>query len=815
MRASCPSPFTKRLSATALIAICFATVLLPVNGVSQNVLTYHYDNTRDGANTNETLLTPGNVNVSSFGKLFSYTVDGYVYAQPLVMTNVTIPGQGTHDVVFVATEHDSIYAFDADSNAGANGGLLWYTNLGISALSNNHEFGDRYNGGNYTDLIPEIGITGTPVIDPVSGTLYVDVLSREVTTTTNYYHRIHALDITTGNERPDSPVVVTASVPGVGVGSSNGVIRFNAQQQLQRPALTLAGGMLYVAYGSYADTDPYHGWVIGFNATNLQQITNYVFNTTPNATTAEFGANAGEGALWMGGNGLSVDASTNLYFETGNGSFSANTNGGDYGDSFVKLSTTNGLRVADYYTPGNQATLAADDADLGSGGPLLLPDSVGNAAHTNLIVGAGKEGTIYLIDRNNMGKYGGSIVQGFGGAINGVWSSPAYFNHQIYYQGSGDVMKAFLITNGVIVTTPKSQSTTSYGAFGATPVISANGTNNAIAWSTDSGAFSSSGPAVLHAYNATNLAQELYNSSQNLARDNPGGAVKMTTLTVANGKVYVGAEYALSVFGIATFLTAPTISPNGGIFTNSVTVTISNTATGASIYYTLDGTTPTTNSIPYAVPFVLTNTAVVKAIATKPGQVNSAVTSASFLNSSAIGSGTGLLGAYYSNQLKTFNDPATLVRIDPTINFNWGTGSPDPSISSDDFTVRWTGSVQPQFNETYTFYTTTDDGVRLWVNGQLLIDDWVDQSATTMSGSITLNAQAALQHPDGLLRRCRQCICSIAMEQSVHSAGGRPAIPVKSLHQPAANRHTVQSDQRRHLHRRSQRNRRRYGRCAL
>ena len=329
MRASCPSPFTKRLSATALITICFATVLLPVNGVSQNVLTYHYDNTRDGANTNETLLTPANVNVSNFGKLFSYTVDGYVYAQPLVMTNVTIPGQGTHNVVFVATEHDSIYAFDADSNAGANGGLLWHTNLGISALSNNHEFGDRYNGGNYTDLVPEMGITGTPVIDPVSGTLYVDVLSREVTATTNYYHRIHALNITNWH-RTDLTARSSSPLPfrEWAWEAPSGVVRFNAEQQLQRPALTLAGGMFYVAYGSYADTDPYHGWVIGFNATNLQQLTNYVFNTTPNATTAAFGANAGEGALWMGGNGLCVDASTNLYFETGNGSFSANTNGG-------------------------------------------------------------------------------------------------------------------------------------------------------------------------------------------------------------------------------------------------------------------------------------------------------------------------------------------------------------------------------------------------------------------------------------------------------------------------------------------------------
>jgi uncharacterized repeat protein (TIGR03806 family) len=738
--------FIKIRAVTALAATLIVVIMSPLDGISQNVLTSQYDNTRDGANTNELLLTPANVNTNSFGRLMTYTVDGYVYAQPLIVTNVTIPGQGVHNVVFVATEHDTIYAFDADSNAGANGGLLWHTNLGISALSNNHEFGGRYNGGNYTDLIPEIGVTGTPVIDGASGTLYVDVLSREVTTTTNYYHRIHALDITTGNERPYSPVVVTASVPGIGVGSSNGIVSFDAEQQLQRPALTLAGGRLYVAYGSYADTDPYHGWIIGFSATNLQQMTNYIFNTTPNATTAVFGGNAGEGALWMGGNGLCVDASNNLYFETANGSFSANTNGTDYGDSFMKLSTTNGLKVADYFTPFNQLDLANADEDLGSGGPILLPASVGSAAHTNLLVGCGKEGKIYLVDRDNMGRFNAGSdtnVQSAANAVGGVRSSPAYFNNQIYYQGSGDVMKAFLITNGVIVAAPKSQSTTSYGSFGATVVVSAKGTNNAIAWSTDSGAFSSSGPAVLHAYNATNLAQELYNSSQNLSRDNPGSAVKMTTPTVANGKVYVGAGYALSVFGNATFLAAPTISPNGSVFTNSVTITMSDTSVGASIYYTLDGTAPTTNSTLYTGAFVLTNTAGVQAIAAKPGQPNSGITTASFLNSSAVGSGIGLLGAYYTNHTSAnpYTGLPTLVRIDAFINFNWTSSGPDPRIGKTVYTVRWTGSVQPQFSETYTFYATADDGVRLWVNGQELINGWVDEAATTYQGSITLKAQ--------------------------------------------------------------------------
>ncbi len=735
--------FGTNLSATASL-----TVQPLPNGVVLNVLTYHYDNTRQGANTNEFLLTPGNVNTSTFGRLMTYTVDGHVYAEPLYVSGLAIPGQGTHNVVFVATEHDSVYAFDADSAAGPTGGLLWFTNLGISAVTPNNDFGNRY--GAYHDLVPEMGITGTPVIDPVSGTLYVDVFTHEGSNI--YYHRIHALDITTGNERPYSPVLVAASVPGRGVDSSNGVVTFNPEQQLQRPAMTLAGGKLFVAYGSYADTDPYHGWILGYDTTNLQLQTNYIFNTTPNATIADFGANAAEGALWMGGNGLSVDANTNLYFETANGSFSANTNGVDYSDSFMKLSITNGLQVADYFTPYNQASLQAADEDLGSGGPLLLPDEAGSTAHPHLIVGAGKEGKIYLVDRDSMGHYNSTndnqIVQEIPGAIGGAFESPAYFNHQIYYQGDGDVMKAFAITNAVLTTTPVSQSSTSFGYHGSTPVISANGLNNGIAWVIQADAYASGGPAVLHAYNATNLAQELYNSSQNLSRDNPGAAVKFTVPTVVNGKVYVGAEYALSVFGNGIFLPTPTISPNGGVFTNSVIVTLSDAAPGVSLYYTLNGTnTPTTNSTLYTGPLLLTNSVSLEVVAAQADAVNSGVAMASFLNSSAVGNGIGLLGEYWTNTTSvaftnvTFNTPPTLVRTDATVNFNWNTIGPDPSIGQTYFTARWTGSVQPQYDETYTFYPTADDGVRLWVNGQLLVDEWVTESPTTYPASIELNAQ--------------------------------------------------------------------------
>jgi PA14 domain/Concanavalin A-like lectin/glucanases superfamily/Chitobiase/beta-hexosaminidase C-terminal domain/Immunoglobulin I-set domain len=727
------------------------TVLPPPNPSALNVLTYHNDNTRQGANTNEVLLTRANVNVSTFGRLITYPVDGYIYTQPLYVAGLVIPGQGTHNAVFVATEHNSVYAFDADNNGGPNGGVLWSTNLGASALSNNHEFGDRYNGNNYTDIVPEVGITGTPVIDPVSGTLYVDVRTRVVGVTTNYYHSIHALNITNGTEQSYSPVIVTNSVPGTGVDSSNGVVTFNPLQENERPALTLAGGMLYVAYGSFADTDPYHGWVLGFNAANLQQSSKYAFNTTPNATIAAFGANAAEGALWMGGNGLSVDASNNLYFETANGSFSANTNGGDYSDSFVKLSTTNGLAVADYFTPANQLSLANADADLGSGGPLLLPDSVGSAAHPHLIVGAGKEGKICLVDRDNMGQYSASTdndVQEIPGAIGAAFSSPAYFNNQIYYQGAGDVTKGFLITNGVIVATPVSRATTSFSALGGTPSVSANGTNEGIVWTIQSDAFGSSGPAVLHAYNATNLALELYNSSQNVARDNPGGAIQMTTPTVVNGKVFVGAQYALSIFGNSLFLATPLIAPAGGSFTNSITVSLSDATPNSTIYYTLDGTMPTTNSLLYTGPFVLTNSATVQAIAAQPGAANSAAANAGFVDTSAVGHGAGLQGNYWTNASGTaftnvnFTRQPTLTRTDAVVNFNWSSTGPSPSIGQTNFAVRWLGSIQPQYGETYTLTTIADDGVRLWVNGQLLISAWRTNSTTqTNSASIALKAQ--------------------------------------------------------------------------
>ena len=600
------------------LAIYFLAILIgPVHGAE--VLTYHNDIARTGLNPDEKVLIPSFVNTANFGKLHSRILDGYVYAQPLYVPDVEVPGKGRHNVVYVATEHDSVYAFDADSASGANASPLWRVSFlnpaaGVTTVPNS-EVGSG-------DIVPEIGITSTPVIDPATGTIYIEAKTKEVSgATTSYVHRLHALDIATGAAK-HAPVVIIASVKGSGDGNDgNGNVPFNGRRQMNRPGLLLLNGVVYIAYASHGDNGPYHGWVIGYSAQSLLRVA--AFNSTPNG---------GLGGIWMAGGGPACDSSGNMYVITGNGTFDVDSGGKDYGDSFIKLSTS-ALAVLDYFTPWNQDDLNRVDNDLGSGGVVVLPPQNG-ATHPNLLVGAGKEGKIYLLNRDGMGHFhAGSdsqIVQSLPGAIGGCFDTPAYFNGAIYYQGVGDVMKAFRLSGGLLVTPPASKSTTSFGFTGATPSISADGTRNGIVWALQTEAYSSGGPAVLHAYDAGNLALELYSSGKNLGRDNPGPAVKFTVPTVVNGKVYVGAQGRLSVFGYLNTVATPTITPDGGPFDGQVSVTLATTTALAQIRYTLDGTPPTAASTLYAGPFTLVGDAVVTARGFRAGQYDSAAAAASF-----------------------------------------------------------------------------------------------------------------------------------------------------------------------------------------
>jgi hypothetical protein len=742
----CLRPIARFFLAAALLAVlCLSNTL----GAPVSIWTQDYDNERSGANLNETVLTPGNVNTNTFGKLFSYAVDGYVYAQPLYLPNVTIHSKGTHNVIYVVTQHDSVYAFDADYAKGTNATPLWQVSFinptnGVTTVPNADVFSE--------DIVPEIGVVSTPVIDQTTGTMYVVAKTKELSGgVTNYVQRLHALDVTSGGEKFGGPVVIGntsfngssytynsgPTVAGTGDGAVGGVVHFNALRQMNRPGLLLLNGVVYITFASHGDNGPYHGWALGYHARTLQNVA--VYNTC---------ANGGLAGIWQSGNGPAADSDGNIFFETGNGTFdtnAANLSVYSLGDSFIKLSSSIGLQAVDYFTPFNQDSLNVVDEDLGSGGPMVLPDSVGSTVHPHLLVGCGKEGKIYLLDRDNMGHFNpiddSQIVESLPNAVGGTWSSPAYFNGRIYYLGAGDSLKVFSISNGFIPPLPVSQATNFFGFPGATPVVSANGLANSLAWAIQNDGYGNSSPGILHCYAATNVARELYNSSMAGARDQLGGAVKFTVPTVANGKVFVGSQYGVSAFGLAPGWTAiPAISPAPGIFTNFTTVTLSCTTTGAVIYYTLDGSTPTELSTRYTGPFMITNSSAVKAFAIKTNLVDSAVAASTFLNSMVVGNGAGLTGKYLANTVQSTNGVPTLIRVDPTVDFDWSTTPPDPSVGLTDYSVVWSGQVQAQFSEPYTFYATADDGVRLWVNNQLIIDKWIYEAPTEWSGTIPLTS---------------------------------------------------------------------------
>ena len=508
----------------------------PTTTAGINVTTYHNDTARTGQNLTETILTPSNVNSSTFGKLFVINVDGRVDAQPLYLAQVSVPNQGTHNLLYVETEHGSVYGFDADG-----GTLLWQ----ISTLAAGESTSDDHG---CSQITPEIGVTSTPVIDPKAGphgTIYVVAMSKDGSG--NYHQRLHALDVTTGAEEFGGPQNIQASFPGTGDNSSGGNVVFAPGQYAERAGLLLLNGVVYTGWTSHCDARPYTGWIMSFDESTLAPVS--VLNLTPNGN---------EGSVWMSGAGLAADTSGNIFLLDANGTFdnTLDANGfpseGDFGNAFLRISTVNQkLAVADYFEMFNQGAENGSDEDLGSGGALLLPDFTDSSGQTrHLAVGAGKDSNIYVVDRDAMGKFSPSknnIYQEIQGGLSGsVFSMPAYFNNTVYYGAVGDNIKAFAISNAQLAGTPTSQTGNAFGYPGATPSVSANGTSNAILWAAENG-----GTAVLHAYDATNLSRELYNSNQaSGGRDQFGAGNKFITPMITNGKVYVGTTNGVGVFGL-------------------------------------------------------------------------------------------------------------------------------------------------------------------------------------------------------------------------------------------------------------------------
>jgi hypothetical protein len=509
----------------------------PAAAATTDVLTYHNDIARTGQNLTETTLTTSNVTSAKFGKLGFYSVDGLVDAEPLYASSVSVPGNGTHNLLIVPTEHGSVYAFDADS-----GTTIWQ----ITTLKTGETASDNRGCGQVT---PEIGVTSTPVIDRTqgaNGAIYLAAMSKDGSG--NYHQRLHALDLALGTELFNGPVDIQATFPGTGDNTNGTSVVFDPKQYKERAALLLLNGIIYTSWASHCDIRPYTGWIMGYSETTLAQTS--VLNITPNGN---------EGAIWMAGAGLAADSSGNIYFLDANGDFDTTVNAqgfpseGDYGNAFMKLSTSgtgNQLAVADFFEMDNEASENGSDTDLGSGGTIVLPDFSDGAGHTlHLAVGAGKDSNLYVVNRDSMGKFSAnnsSIYQELAGALpGGVFAMPAYFNNTVYYGSVGSPMQAFTITNAKLSTSATAQTSNSFGYPGTTPSVSANGASNGIVWAAEN-----TNPAVLHAYNASTL-NELYNTNQaSNARDQFGAGNKFITPMIVNGKVFVGTTNGVAVFGL-------------------------------------------------------------------------------------------------------------------------------------------------------------------------------------------------------------------------------------------------------------------------
>jgi hypothetical protein len=586
-----------RFSYPVVVLVLAITCLPSAMGQGKlGVFTQQYNNARTGSNTTEKFLTPANVNSAQFGKLFSVTVDGQIYTQPLWVQGVTIPGQGVHAVVYVATELDSVYAFDAN-----NGAILWQDNFtdplnGIGPVPCGTDGNTQISCGVY----PYYGITGTPVIDPATGTMYLIARTYNKKTATGY-QALHALDIATGAEKFGGPVTIQGSVPGTGAGSVNGIVKYDPLADVQRPGLLLETDpvslkkTVYIGWSGAA-----HGWLMGYDAGSLQQTA--ILNTSPDGLRS---------GVWQSGNGLAADSDGYIYVSTGDGPFDADSGGPDYADSLLKLDR--GLNIVDYFTPMDQACRYTYDFDLSSSGPMVLPTQAG--LHPNEILESGKGGApcdasgaapIYLIDATNLGKYSASndtSIQSVPGAPIGYWSSAALWQQgsqaAVYYaglgaKGVGDSLKMYSLLNGKLSSTPISHSSAIF-PIGATPSTSGNGGTNGIVWATlrqePLGVQPGQLPAILYAYNAQNVGTMLYNSSQNVARDTGGCANKFQIPVVVGGKVYVGTQNEVDVYGLlGTPPAAPWVTLSNPCFTY-VKQTVGTTSPAKTVTITNSGTT--------------------------------------------------------------------------------------------------------------------------------------------------------------------------------------------------------------------------------
>jgi hypothetical protein len=508
------------LSAVLLLGLALAAV-----SVTAQILTSQVDNARTGANTRETVLTPANVNARQFGKLFTMKVDGGVYAQPLYVPNVPISGRGTHNVVFIATENDSVYAFDADRPESTP---LWQTGFPKTGGNAPVDSGDV----SCPFIQPAIGITPTPVIDYASGTIYVLARTAEggMLASTHYAQKLHALAITNGQEKFGGPVEITA--PG-----------FDPVRELPRAGLALVNSQIILTWASSCDVEPYHGWVMAYNTGTLKQTA--VFNTSPNE---------GDSGIWQADMAPAADSLGNIFVATGNGKFTAATNGRDYGDTLLKLDAAH-LGVRDYFTPSDESSMNAHDLDLGSGGPILLPDQPG--PHPHLILIGGKNGALFVLDRDHLGHRqtadANAVLQvlHLGG---GIYSAPAFWNGHLYVSASKDYLSDFPIDHGHFPDIAVAKSNRRFDNPGATPAISANGNKNGIVWLIETKVWNdfSNRTAILHAFDAKDVTHEIYNSEENSSRDRAGSAMRFTVPSIANGRVYVPAKGEIDVYGLLT-----------------------------------------------------------------------------------------------------------------------------------------------------------------------------------------------------------------------------------------------------------------------